>query len=354
MSTSSYFYLHPWLATASTLCISCIFCSWPSSSVFQHFCLLGSRAKTRHCQLESCSWICFIQVVHVPSSWGEGRLSADHKAQIDYKYFVLRPVLKFASPGTTWRYIFALAVAVGFNLKVIWATQFWHIMPIGIIPAPAAVAGAKSVRDSCNLICLPGYSGSRSSSSSVLHKFQHRRRRCLLLLPSFKWFTLFGLKVYQLGKCIYLIHTQTGAADWQTEGAGKASRQGRVRQGKQVCEHRLTCWQTDGGTDIQTEEETVRQSGQLWGSTRSSSWSWSWSDALGRKLNDCAHEVTQHSNAHFTPFSKVCLRQRRHCLPMFLLLLLCVAGMCMCVCVCASVCVCLQLQALLAGTRKCV
>lgn len=26
-----------------------------------------------------------------------GLLSADHKAQIDYKYFVLRPVLKFAS-----------------------------------------------------------------------------------------------------------------------------------------------------------------------------------------------------------------------------------------------------------------
>lgn len=32
-------------------------------------------------------------------------------------------------------------------------------------------------------------------------------------------------------------------------------------------------------------------------------------DASRRKLNDCAHEVTQHSNAHFTPFSKVCLRR---------------------------------------------
>lgn len=57
-----------------------------------------------------------------------------------------------------------------------------------------------------------------------------------LLLPSFKWFTLFGLKVYQLGKCIYLIHThtlihtqpsgrQTGKqAKWGTEAEMEAGR----------------------------------------------------------------------------------------------------------------------------------
>lgn len=112
--------------------------------------------------------------------------------------------------GQTWRYIFALA-AVGFNLKVIWATQFWHIMPIGIISQSPGCGAQGVVQPN-----LPGRRhGSKSSStrSSVLHKFQHpRRRRRLLLLPSFKWFTLFGLKVYQLGKCIYLIHTQTGAS----------------------------------------------------------------------------------------------------------------------------------------------
>lgn len=129
-------------------------------------------------------------------------------------------------------------------------------MPIGIIPAPAADAGAKSVRDSCNLICLPGYSGSRgstSSSSSVLHKFQHRRQRCLLLLPSFKWFTLFGLKVYQLGKCIYLIHTQTGASDWQTEQATQG-RQGKANKSAN------TGWHADRQTGGQTYRQRKRQS----------------------------------------------------------------------------------------------
>lgn len=141
-------------------------------------------------------------------------------------------------------------------------------MPIGIIPAPAADAGAKSVRDSCNLICLPGYSVSRgstsSSSSSVLHKFQHRRRRCLLLLPSFKWFTLFGLKVYQLGKCIYLIHTQTGASDWQTEQArqGKA-RQTSLRTQADMLTDRRGDRHTDRGRDSQTIRPTLRLDKEL-------------------------------------------------------------------------------------------
>lgn len=123
----------------------------------------------------------------------------------------------------------------------------------------AADAGAKSVRDSCNLICLPGYSGSRgstssSSSSSVLHKFQHRRRRCLLLLPSFKWFTLFGLKVYQLGKCIYLIHTQTGASDWQTEQA----RQGKAGKARQTSLRTQADMLTDRRGDRHTDSQTIR------------------------------------------------------------------------------------------------
>lgn len=53
-----------------------------------------------------------------PPSWpvcwkrggGGGVLSADHKAQIDYKYFVLWPVLKFAQLEDTYLHLLPLAL----------------------------------------------------------------------------------------------------------------------------------------------------------------------------------------------------------------------------------------------------
>jgi len=118
-----------------------------------------------------------------------------------------------------------------------------------------------------NLICPDG---------SILRNAAEILLPFALLLPTFKWFTLFGLKVYQLGKCIYLIHRHT-----QT-----------TRSGRQ--------------TDRQTGNGEMGKCGEMVGKAEETGGG---ADASRRKLNDCAHEVTQHSNAHFTPFSKVCLRR---------------------------------------------
>jgi len=118
-----------------------------------------------------------------------------------------------------------------------------------------------------NLICQDG---------SILRNAAEILLPFALLLPTFKWFTLFGLKVYQLGKCIYLIHRHT-----QT-----------TRSGRQ--------------TDRQTGNGEMGKCGEMVGKAEETGGG---ADASRRKLNDCAHEVTQHSNAHFTPFSKVCLRR---------------------------------------------